>query len=323
MPTRDRSRRDPEVLALLWAVRRSGVLDALLDSAGTPEEVAADAGVTEEAAGVVVESLAELGFVREVGAEYEITNRALGFLAKRDVRSIGRLPHAVDLFDLWTRLPETMATGEEPTLPVDWTRNRLGAHAATDEAAIRARVTAAVRERPDASRVLDLLGASGAYASEFAARGFDATLVDDAECVAAVEPMLRHRGVDAVAADVPDELGVDDAAFGLAFAADATGALDPAENRALLSAAFDALEPGGTLVVVDAFGDGSDGVAGRGASTVSARVRALALGRGGVHAEGAYREWLKDAGFTDVARRTVPGDDRSAVVARRPERAVD
>lgn len=316
MPTRDSSSHDVEELVLLWAARRSGLLDAILDTAGTPAEAAEEAGVTEDAAAVVVESLADLGFVRDVGGEYEITNRALGFLAKRDVRSIGRLPHALDLLDCWTALPETMATGESPDPPADWTRNRLGAHAATDDAVVRARVTAAVRERPEAERVVDLLGASGTYATEFAARGFDATLVDDGACVDAVEPMVRHRGVRTVAADVPDEFGLDSEAFELAFAADATSALDPPENRALCAAAFDALEPGGTFVLVDVLRDGSP-------AAVGARVRALGVGRGDAYPEATYREWLTDAGFADVACKSVPGDDRTAVVAHRPERAVD
>ncbi|SFF86324.1 hypothetical protein SAMN04488063_0568 [Halopelagius inordinatus] len=331
MPTRDSSSHDVEELLLLWAARRSGLLEAILDTAGTPREAAAEAGVTEEAAVVVVESLADLGFVRDVvyeqrssarqtqsgdGGEYEITNRALGFLAKRDVRSIGRLPHALDLLDCWTALPETMATGDAPDLPADWTRNRLGAHAATEDAVVRARVTAAVRERPDAERVVDLLGASGAYATEFAARGFETTLVDDDACVDAVEQMVRHRGVRTVAAEVPEEFGLDDEAFGLAFAADATSALDPAENRALCAAAFDALESGGVFVIVDALRDGSP-------EAVAARMRALGVGRGDAYPEATYREWLTDAGFADVACKSVPGDRRTAVVAHRPERAVD
>ncbi|MDS0297726.1 methyltransferase domain-containing protein [Halogeometricum sp. S1BR25-6] len=317
MPTRDRSSLDWEELFVLWAARRSGVLGALLDTAGTAESAAAEAGVAEPAARALVESLADLGYLRRVGGEYEITNRALGFLAKRDVRSIGRLPHALDLFDYWTALPETMRTGEAPDPPAEWTRNRLGAHAATDEARVRARVTAAVREAPAADRVLDVCGASGAYATEFAARGFETTLVDEPAAVDAAAPMLAHRDVRTVAAGVPGAADFEAGGpFDLAFAAEATSRFDPAENRTLLSAAFDALEPGGTLVVVDALRDGSP-------AAVRARVRALGVGRGDAYPEETYRSWLDAAGFVDTTVRPVPGDDRSAVVARRPERAVD
>jgi SAM-dependent methyltransferase len=320
MPTRDRSSAPVEELVLLWAARRSGVLDALLDAAGTPEAVADDAGVTEHAATVVVESLADLGYLREVGGEYEITNRALGFLAKRDVRSIGGLPHALDLLDLWTDLPDRMADGREPSLPAEWTRNRLGAHAATDEATVRARVTAAVREAPTAERVLDCFGASGVHAREFAARGFETTLADEAAVVDAVDPMLRHRGVRTVTVgpltddderEASSPTGVEPASFDLAFAADAATGRDSRTVRGLAAAAFDALAPGGTVVFVDFVRDGSPEAA-------RARVRALGVGRGDVHATADYRAWLTDVGFEEVRVADVPGDARVAVAATRP-----
>lgn len=314
MPTRDRSSLSAEELFVLWAARRSGVLDALLQTAGTPEAVAREADVTERAARVVVGCLSDLGFVRRVDGEYEITNRALGFLAKRDVRSIGRLPHTLDLFDCWTALPETMATGDPPARPDDWTRNRLGAHAATDDARVRGRVTAAVREAPAAERVLDVCGASGAYATEFAARGFETTLLDAPDVVDAVGRMLDHRDVRTLTADVP--AFQTETRYELAFAADATTRFDAAENRALLESAFDALEPGGTLVLVDTLRDGSP-------ASVRARIRALGVGRGDAYPEETYRRWLTDAGFADTTVRSVPGDERTAVVARRPRRAVD
>ncbi|RYJ12863.1 methyltransferase domain-containing protein [Halogeometricum borinquense] len=314
MPTRDHSSLAVEEYFLLWAARRSGILGALLDTAGSPEAVAREADVTEHAARVVVDALSDLGFVKQVGAEYEITNRALGFLAKRDVRSIGRLPHTLDMFDLWTDLPETMQTDDAPELPDEWTRNRLGAHAATDDATVRARVTAAVREAPNADCVLDICGASGAYATEFAARGYEAMLLDAPAVIDAVAPMLGHRDVRTVAANVP-AFETDDQ-YGLVFAADVTSRYDPAANRTLLGHAFDVLEPGGTLVLVDTLRDGSP-------AAVRARIRALGVGHGDAYSAETYRTWLDEAGFSAVSVRPVPGDERTAVIARRPERAVD
>lgn len=46
MPTRDRSQSSVESLALLWAARESGVIDALTTSAGTAEAVAGFDGCT-------------------------------------------------------------------------------------------------------------------------------------------------------------------------------------------------------------------------------------------------------------------------------------
>ncbi|SEP20309.1 Methyltransferase domain-containing protein [Halogranum amylolyticum] len=323
MPTQDRERLPTEQLLLLWAARRSGALDALLESAGTPADVAETADVTLHAARVTVGALEAMGFLERVGTEYEITNRALGFLAKRDVRSIGRLPHALDLLDLSTELPETMATGSSPERPPNWTRNRLGAHAATDEADVRACVTAAVREYPGTppARVLDVAGGSGVYAREFVARGFDVTLVDDRETVDVVSPLLAPTSVDLVATDLPSlaALGSDGASspveqVDLVFGVDVLRRFAARENESLVAETADVLAPGGTLVLADVF----DGQRADAAETVRIAVEALATGDGGLYDERTVRAWFEDAGLVDVAVRSVPGTDRRAVVGHVP-----
>ncbi|WP_121821764.1 methyltransferase domain-containing protein [Halostella salina] len=304
MPTRDRDGASVETLALLWAARETGVLDALMTSAGTPTEVAAETGVTERAAEVTVDALAAEGFLDRVGDAYEPTNRALGFLAKTDVRSIGRLSREIDLFDALASLPKTMRTGKPPARSDDWTRNRLGAVAATDEAVVRACVTAAVRERPDAERVLDVGGAPGTFAVEFAARGYDTTLADRPDAVEVTRPFLANESVDLRAVEFADSLPDAD----LAFLPDLSPRIHAAEFRGLLAAVRDALDPDGVAVVVDRLAD-------RSPRATSVAVEALATGDGGAYDADDYRDWLTDAGFDGVAVRDVPGTDRQAVTA--------
>lgn len=327
MPTQDREGLPTEQLVLLWAARRSGILDALLESAGTPEDVAETAGVTLHAAHVTVDALETLGFLEQVGTEYEITNRALGFLAKRDVRSIGRLPHALDVLDLWTVLPETMTTGEPPEKPANWTRNRLGAHAAADEAEVRACVTAAVHaytgsghRRPDSARVLDIAGGSGVYAREFVARGFDVTLADERAVVDVVAPLLEPTPVDLVSTALPSLAVVDRERVDLAFGVDVLRRFSTRTNESLVAEAATTLTPGGTLVLVDVLDEQcrSESEAGTAASAVSVAVDALAAGEGGAHDEASVRTWFDDAGLVDVTVHTVPGTDRRAVVGHAP-----
>lgn len=312
MPTRDRSQSSVESLALLWAARESGVVDALTTSAGTAEAVAETADVTPRAARLTVEALASMGFIKRVGDEYEITNRALGFLAKRDVRSIGHLPHALDAFSLYTDLPESMATGETPAFPDDWRRNRLGAHDATDESIVRACVTAAVREAPDATRVLDVAGASGVFAREFCERGSDVTYVDDPETVEVVRPLLSRAGIELVAGD-PTDPPV--AGFDLAFVGDAFAGRNTDDAASLVEGVHDSLTSGGVAVFVDT-------LHGRCSTDATTRraVDALATGTGDLYDESTVRSWVDSAGFARQTVRDVPGTDVQAVVA---ERAVD
>ena len=314
MPTQERSGLPLDGLVLLWAARRSGVLDALLESAGTPEAVAETAGVTEHAARVTVDGLEAMGFLKQVGAEYEITNRALGFLAKRDIRSIGQLSHALDVFDLWTALPETMA-GEVPEQPADWTRNRLGAQAATDETVVRACVTAAVREAPDATRVLDVAGGSGVYAREFVARGHEVTLVDDANVADVVAPLLEPTAVGLVSTALPSLSGVD-GSFDLAVAVDTLRRFGSGDAESLVADAADRLTSGGTLVFDDVFE--REGESANTADAIAVAVDALATGEGALHSETEVREWFEAAGLADVVVRDVPGASRRAVVGHKP-----
>lgn len=305
---------DVETLCLLRAARETGVLDALMADAGTPAEVAAATGVTEHAARVTVRVLADAGFLERVDEEYEPTNRALGFLTKRDPRSVGTVPRRLDLLDAYLALPGTMASGDPPDRSEAWTANRLGAVAATDAATVRAVVTAVVREAPDADHVIDLGGAPGTYAVEVAERGYDVTLAAGGEAAARSRPFLAHEPVSVVeaAADGVDDADLPDA--DLAYAVDRSRDLGTDDYRAFVRAAHDALAADGTLVLVETPRES--------AGATAAAVEALATtGDGDAHSLAEYRDWLQRAGFEAVTDRDVPGTDRRAVVGTK--RAID
>ncbi|MFT4890949.1 MAG: SAM-dependent methyltransferase [Halobacteriales archaeon] len=292
---------------LLWVARRTGALEALMTSAGTAEEVAAETTLTDRAARVLVGGLADAGIVERVDGTYEPTNRALGFLARRDLRSIGGRPHELDLLDRFLELPAAMRSGEVPGEPEGWTRNRLGTAAATDEATVRAIVTAAVREAPASARVLDVGGAPGHLAREFVARGHDVTVLDDGDAIEACQALLSPEPIDLLSGDPVEELPAD---FDLVFAAGMAHLLGPDANRDLVANAREALVDGGRLVLVDAL---------RGDSPLApaAALEALATSeRGEVYDAPTVRTWLDDAGFERIDARTIPGTDLRAVVGR-------
>jgi SAM-dependent methyltransferase len=329
MPTRDRTDLGPEALALLWAARETGLLEHLLTDAGTASEAAAAAGVTDRAARITVRALADLGFLRRVGAEYEPTNRALGLLATRDVRSVGSLPGALDTFDALTALPETMRSGDPPAPPTDperATRHRLGASAATDAATVRACVTSAVRAAPAAESVLDVRGGAGQFAREVVARGRRATLFASPEEAAVLDPLLAPTDVTLVGGPLDDLPQTDQRGepFDLALVADCLRTLSPDAARTLLAALAETLPPDGTLVVVDVFREGrgngeTDGRRSAAAATTAVAAERLALGAGDAHDAEPVREWLTAAGFGSVRVDPVPGTDRTAAVGRGPQ----
>jgi len=295
---------------LLRAARETGVLEAVTTDAGTPAAVADRAGVTERAARITLDAMAELGYLERVDCEYEITNRGLGFVAKADARSIGSVPHTLDCVERWIRLPETMETGEPPEPPEEWTANFAGAMASVDDAVVRACVTAAVHRNPDAERVLDVGGGPGAFATEFAARGFDVTLLDRPDVIEIDETLLGHEPVELIAGDATESLPE---GFDLVFCSRVAHGLGPEENRRLLANAHDALDPGGAVVLVDRLRGRAEGAALFGAHMLAQTER------GDTYTESQFTEWLGEAGFESIEVRDVPGTDQQVVAGRRPD----
>ncbi|WP_245998629.1 methyltransferase [Halalkalicoccus subterraneus] len=283
-------------------------LEALLTEAETPGDVADATDVTERAARIVVRALADDGYFERVDGGYEPTNRALGFLTKTDVRSIGSAPHAIDTLSRWFALPETMETGEVPDPPENWTRNFMGAMASVDSQTVRASVTAAEHARPRPDRVLDVGGGPGTFSREFARRGAAVTLLDRPEVLEVVSSLLGNEPVDLVSGDALEELP---SGFDLVFCSRITHVFGPEENRRLFGNCYDALEPGGAIVCTDF-------VRGRSPRASTFAVNMLAqTERGDTYTEEQYSDWLLEAGFEGPAIRAVPGTEMQAIVGHK------
>lgn len=296
---------DHEERVLLWAAHETGVLETLLTEAGTPKAVADSTGVTERAARIVIGALADYGYFERVGDDYEPTNRALGFLTKADVRSIGSAPHALDTLSRWFALPETMETGELPDAPENWTRNFMGAMASVDPRTVRASVTAAEHARPRPERVLDVGGGPGTFSKEFARRGAAVTLLDQPEVIEVVSPLLENEPVDLVSGDALEELP---SGFDLVFCSRITHMFGPEENRRLFESCYEALSPGGAVVCTDF-------VRGRSPRAPAFAVNMLAQTENGdTYTEEEYRDWLTETGFERAEIHDIPGTEMQAIV---------
>ncbi|RNJ25296.1 hypothetical protein [Halosegnis longus] len=279
-------------LLLLAFARRRGILDALTTDAGTPEAVA-DATDTDPAvAEAVTTALAARGFLERVGDEYEPTNRLLGFLTKTDVRSVGSLPATLDTIDAWT---------DHDTDPERARVNRLGEQWARDDQTVRAAVTAAVRAVPDAEHVVCLRDGPGRHAREFAARGYDATVLESPARGDRVTPLLAPT-------DVRLETGGYDTVpqTDLVFAAGLLARSDDERARRWLAAAGEAAS---TVVCIEPVRDRSaDGAL----LDVEHRLR----DGGRVRPESALRSLFTDANL-DCALAEIPGTETVALVGRR------
>lgn len=335
MPTAGDSGLDTPALALLWAARETGLLEALLRETGSPSEAAAAAGVTERAARITVDALVDLGFFHRAQGTVEPTNRVLGLLATRDIRSIGHVPAGLDQFAALTSLPEAMRADElgardeqfngenphgdqqsgrsgaaqQPGQPatIQQVRHRLGAAYAVDDATVRASVDAIHAANPDAERVLAIADGPGRHARELAERGPAVTLLDGSPVVDAVGPLLAGSDVELLAGSLT---AVEPASYDLVFLVDGVWPTTPAENRFTLRAVERVLATDGAFVAVEPLRGRSD-------ATPTIAARALAAGAGEPYTEAAIADWCVAAGLDEVETSDLPGTPYQAVVATR------
>ncbi len=308
MPTASDTDLDTPTLALLWAARETGLLAALLYESGGTAAAADAAGVTERAATIVVDALVAEGFLHRVGDAVEPTNRALGLLATRDLRSIGTIPAALDRFDAYADLPRTMESGVAPIEPEDRLRHRLGAVEALDDATVAATVDAALAANADAERALVVADGPGPHARELAERGLDVTLLDGTAAAEIVAPLLEGSPVDLRT----DSLGDVAATFDLVLTVDAAWRASAEENRFTVHAAAEAVAPGGVVALIEPLRD-------RSTAAAEVAAAALATGTGRPYDEAELVEWFELAGLVDVETNDVPRTPYQAVVGRREE----
>ena len=289
---------DWRMIVLVDAVVSCGALAAL---PGTAADVAARLDLDGHGLRVALDALAAWGVV-EAGPDntYVPGPRAPSADQELTVRH-----HARALRSWASSLPARL-TGEPvqfPTKPTD-PELLLDALAVNARTAAPDIVDACLARFPDARRVIDLGGAHGEYALEFARRGLEATLQDMPIMVDIVarRGRLAEAGVELFAGSFFDVVAP--GPFDLAFCCGINHTFDGEHNRALFGRLRPVIVPGGGVAVVSF-------VRGRYPVGDIFAAQMLSIGNGGdTHGEDEYRAWLAASGFRM--------DDRPVDVAGRP-----
>jgi predicted O-methyltransferase YrrM len=167
--------------------------------------------------------------------------------------------------------------------------------------------------------MLDLGGGSGAYSVAFARANPDlrAEILD----LAAVVPIARgHIERAGLAESVTARAGDLGAAsygegFDLVFISAICHMLGPEENRAMLRKSFQALAPGGRVVIQDFILE-REKTAPRNAALFALNML-VGTEQGSSYSADEYADWLRETGFTEIRRVRLPGPT-GLMIARRP-----
>ena len=262
----------------------------------------------------LLNALAALNFLSKTAGVYTNSPLAKRYLvagAPDDARQ--SLKHNLSLWSTWSALTDSVRTGgciarqDMGRRGEDWTVPFIAAM--HRNAASRAPVVVRTVGTEGVRRVLDVGGGSGAYSIAFAEQSSDimVDVFDLASVVPIAEAHIAKAGLsDRVRTRVGD-LRKD--TFGTGYDIVLLSAichmLGPDENRDLLRRAFDALAPGGRVVIQDHV-MAPDGTAPR-AGALFAVNMLVGTPSGGTFTKEQYERWLLAAGFTTVERVPLPG----------------
>ena len=137
-------------------------------------------------------------------------------------------------------------------------------------------------------RLLDAGGAPGSYARAFAAAGWEVTVLDLPDPLAAAGNDLRAAGVRAVAGDATR--GLPEGPWEAVYLGNLLHLLEPEAAGALVERGGAALGAGGLLAVQEVLGDASPQGPGFGVMML------VSTPAGEAYPEAAYRRWMAAAG---------------------------
>lgn len=311
-----------ELMRTLRAFQESRVLLTALEldlftavgGGATAQEVAQQLNTDSRATEMLLNALVSMELLTKSAERFSNTpDTAKFFLAGSPHNARLAMMHTVHLWDTWSTLTDCVRAGtsvtrlEEPTHGDDWTEAFIAAMhylaAGTAPQVIAAVGFEGVR------RMLDLGGGSGAYSIAFAQASpqLQIEILD----LSGVLPLTQRYVSQAGLADRirlrPGDLLHDlfSTGFDLVLLSAICHSFSPEQNRDLFRRAYQALDPGGRIVVREFILD-PDKTSPRWAALFSLNML-VGTESGASYSEPEYAAWLRDAGFTGVQRVNLAG----------------
>jgi hypothetical protein len=307
---------------------RLGVFDALEAAPASADQLASRLGTDPRGTGALLEALVSLHYLRRRGDRYANAPTARKWLTRENAPDFVEATRFLEMaaFDLWADLEQTVRAGR-PVRPFYKWLEADAARSAAFQVWTRWIAGAAapeiVRRVPlpeTARRLIDVGGGHGRYAAAFchARRDLSAVIFDLPTALRSAEDLLAEPDLDGRIRLQPgdflaDDLGTD---FDVALLINIIHGLTEDENRRLIGRVAAALNPGGTIVIVEQFAGRAPGPAVHAIQRLLDLNYHLALG-GRTYQFSEASSWLTDSGFNPPRRinlRSVPGTGLAVAV---------
>jgi ubiquinone/menaquinone biosynthesis C-methylase UbiE len=304
---------------IIGAAVRNGVFDALDAGAKTVAETSAATGASQRGLAAIMNALIGLEFLtRDSAGRYSLTPEAATFLVSSKAGYMGGFLERIrtDLIPGWLELPEIVRTGSPPRrVNQEGDGGAFFADFVTDLFAMNYGSASAAADalgipgKTNPIRVLDLAAGSGVWGIAMAQRSPQVTVtaVDWPKVLEVTRGMATRYGFADRFQFLAGDLG--EVSFGTGHDVATLGHILHSEgtvrSRELLRKTFEALSPGGAIVIGEFLVDADR----RGP------VQGLLFGvnmlvnteRGNTYSFEEIREWLEMAGFFNVGTVPAPG----------------
>jgi SAM-dependent methyltransferase len=291
---------------VLIAALELDLFTAIGTDAWTIPDLARDVKVSERGLAILCRSLAMAGVLKKQGETY--TNSRLGATALNAHHPAYRgdylrliTSHWAD----WGRLLESVKSGlpinhDEPEEPDYRRRFTWAMHHRTLETAPK--IAAQINLR-GARTLLDLGGGPGTYAMAFLAKNptLLATVCDRPVALDVAKEIASTHKAGARLSYLPLDVMTDDipGIYDVIWYSNVLHIYSPKDNQALFRRALASLNPGGRLLIQDAFLHDRKGLFPEEASLFAVSML-LFTERGNTYSAAETRAWLKDAGFERI-----------------------
>jgi len=294
---------------------RLGLFRELASQALSPEALAERLSLDPPGTARLLEMLEGFGLLKRRGALYTLSRRAQPWLDPRSPKYMGGfIEFNYPQWEWWSRLEEILKTGKAEEIhayPPEDPRWRQYIVAMFELARLCApEVARAVAMPRGSKRLLDLAGAHGWYAAEMCRRtpGLQATVMDLPGSVRVGRELIAQAGMSERVTHVEGDLLSSDLGQGwngvLLFQIIHHCSVE--QNRALLERVAKALEPGGTVAILDYYLD-EKGHPGSAASALGLHYHLTSAAA--TYRSGDVQAWLESTGFERI---------RSAPIHRLP-----
>jgi len=314
----------------ILAANELGLFTALAERPLSASELAAHLKASERGVADLSDALCASGYLEREGAKLRLTAISRKWLVRSSRHYIGNmLEHVNDLWGVWLNLEEAVRKGAPPGVDYqDWLTNEehqriLRRHIVglRDMAKLTApELIRSVKLPASSKRLLDVGGGHGGYSIAFCRRypHLSATVFDLGPTSSIGREIVEREGMsERVRFQVGDFLSDDlGSGYDAALYFNIFHNYSEEDNRCVLRKAFDALAPGGQIVVWDMFKEpGGE----RDVLPALMALHMMVASGGTSYLIDEAEEWLSDAGFTRPARkttRTAPG--LTLLIARKP-----